>query len=60
MLSVSVRVCACCRAEAYALLQRQQQLEAMLAEVNGQKEPELLLESAESLLARMKAKLQKS
>lgn len=48
------------RAEAYALLQRQQQLESMLAEVKGQKPPELLLESAEGLLARMKAKLQKS
>lgn len=51
---------AACRAEAYALLQRQQQLESMLAEVKGQKPPELLLESAEGLLARMKAKLQKS
>jgi hypothetical protein len=32
----------------------------MLAEVRGQKEPELLLDTAESLLARMKAKLQKA
>lgn len=48
------------RAQAYELLQRQQQLESMLAEVRGQKEPELLLESAETLLARMKAKLQKA
>jgi hypothetical protein len=32
----------------------------MLAEVQGTKEPELLLESAEGLLARMKAKLQKA
>lgn len=47
-------------AEAYNLLARQQQLEAMLAEVKGQKPPELLLESAEGLLARMRAKLQKT
>jgi hypothetical protein len=32
----------------------------LLLQVRGQKEPELLLESAETLLARMKAKLQKA
>jgi hypothetical protein len=58
-LSAVARLCAR-RAQAYELLQRQQQLEAMLAEVRGQKEPELLLDTAESLLARMKAKLQKA
>lgn len=47
------------RAQAYGLLQRQQQLETMVAEVQGTKPPELLLETTEQMLARMKAKLQK-
>lgn len=51
----------CCdrRVQAFDLLKRQQQLESMLAEVQGTKPPELLLETTEQLLARMKAKLQK-
>ncbi|WIA17269.1 hypothetical protein OEZ85_014141 [Tetradesmus obliquus] len=48
------------RAQAFELLKRQQQLETMLAEVQGSKPPELLLETTEELLARMKAKLVKS
>ncbi|KAF6259388.1 DHHC palmitoyltransferase-domain-containing protein [Scenedesmus sp. NREL 46B-D3] len=45
------------RAQAFDLLKRQQQLETLLAEVQGSKPPELLLETTEELLARMKAKL---
>jgi hypothetical protein len=48
------------RAQAFELLKRQQQLETMLAEVQGSKPPELLLETTEQLLARMKAKLVKT
>jgi hypothetical protein len=48
------------RAQAFELLKRQQQLETMLAEVQGSKPPELLLETTEELLARMKAKLVKT
>eukprot|EP00879_Flechtneria_rotunda_P003430 GHRR01003658.1.p1 GENE.GHRR01003658.1~~GHRR01003658.1.p1 ORF type:complete len:234 (+),score=70.47 GHRR01003658.1:315-1016(+) len=48
------------RAEAFKLLQRQQQLETMWAEVQGAKPPEMLLETTEGLLARMRAKLAKS
>jgi hypothetical protein len=52
--------CVVRRAQAFELLKRQQQLETMLAEVQGTKPPELLLETTEELLARMKAKLVKS
>jgi hypothetical protein len=52
--------CSLVRAQAFELLKRQQQLETMLAEVQGSKPPELLLETTEELLARMKAKLVKT
>jgi hypothetical protein len=55
-----VNAAAAHRAEAFNLLQRQQKLETMLAEVEGSKPPELLLETTEQMLARMKAKLQRA
>ena len=45
---------------AYSLLKRQQQLETLQAEVQGEKEPELLLETTSALLSRMKDKLSKA
>lgn len=48
------------RALAYSLLKRQQQLETLQAEVQGEKEPELLLETTSALLSRMKDKLSKA
>jgi hypothetical protein len=48
-----------CRAEANRLLLRQQQLEQLLAEARGDKAPELLLETTNDILARMRAKLNK-
>eukprot|EP00878_Enallax_costatus_P004360 GHUV01004596.1.p1 GENE.GHUV01004596.1~~GHUV01004596.1.p1 ORF type:complete len:221 (+),score=62.98 GHUV01004596.1:99-761(+) len=47
------------RAQAYDLLKRQQELETLLAEVRGTKQPEMLLDQTEGILARMKAKLQR-
>jgi hypothetical protein len=45
---------------AYELLQRQQHLESLLAEIKGIKPPEMLIETTEDILNRMKAKLQKT
>eukprot|EP00775_Hariotina_reticulata_P013336 gene13336-13465_t len=48
------------RVQAYELLQRQQHLESLLAEIRGIKPPEMLIETTEDILNRMKAKLQKT
>jgi len=47
------------RAEANRLLLRQQQLEQLLAEARGDKDPELLLETTNDILSRMRSKLKK-
>ena len=60
ILALAAVVGASCRAQAYDLLKRQQELETLLAEVRGAKPPEMLLDQTEGILARMKAKLQRS
>ena len=47
------------RAQANRLLLRQQQLEQLLAEARGDKDPELLLETTNDILSRMRSKLKK-